>query len=101
MKKKLFLLIKYVAKIFKIPRKDSANLLLTLFSNYNVFTLPDNKQKLIIENLILYFRSLVFGIDKLEINKNIRNKYLSDTDILEHLDSKIQDLVINCKYIKY
>lgn len=100
MKKKLFLLIKYVAKVFKISRKDSANILLTLFSTYNVFNLPDNKQKLIIENLILYFRSLVFGIDNLGINKNIRNKHLSDTDILEHLDSKIQDLVINCKYIK-
>lgn len=100
MKKKLFLLIKYVAKVFKISRKDSANILLNIFSTYHVFNLPDNKQKLIIENLILYFRSLVFGIDKLGINKNIRNRHISDVDILEHLNNKVSDLVINCQYIK-
>lgn len=100
MKKKLFLLIKYISKILKISRKDSANLLIQIFDKSNFFQLSDKHQQIIIENLIFYFRELIFGIDKLGLNKNIRNKHFSDNDILEHLNSKVSDLVINSKYLK-
>lgn len=100
MKKKLFLLIKYVSKIFKIKRKDSALILLNIFETYNFFSLPDEKQISIIENLITYFRELIFGIDVLGLNKNTRNKHFSDNEILEHLHNKVQDLVINSQYLK-
>jgi len=100
MKKKLFLLIKYVSKVFKIKRKDSASILLNIFETYKVFSLPNAKQISIIENLISYFRDLVFGVDNLGLNKNTRNKHFSDEEILQHLDNKVQDLVINSKYLK-
>jgi len=99
MKKKLFLLIKYIAKVFKISRKDSAKFLTTIFENYKVFNLPEKHQKIVVENLVTYFQTLVFGVDSLGINKNIRNKHIKDSDICEHLDSKIENLVINCKYM--
>lgn len=100
MKKKLFILIKYVSKTFKIKRKDSASLLLEVFDENQVWDLQDKKQKLIIENLISYFRNLVFGIDKFGFDRNTRNAHFSDEDILNHLDSKVQDLVINSRYLK-
>ena len=100
MKKKLFLLIKYLSKSLKISRKDSAKILLELFESTKVFNLSNEHQKLIIENLITYFQTLIFGVDKLGLNKNLRNKHFSDTDILQHLNSKVHDLVINCKYLK-
>lgn len=100
MKKKLFLLIKYVSKVFKIRRKNSANIVLTIFDENEVFELSEKNQKLIIDNLIFYFRELIFGIDSLGLNKNIRNKHFSDEDILEHLNNKVSDLVINSRYLK-
>lgn len=100
MKKKLFLLIKYVSKVFKIGRKDSASILLSIFETHSVFSLSDEKQISIIENLISYFRDLIFGIDNLGLNKNTRNKHFSDDEILNHLNNKVQDLVINSKYLK-
>lgn len=100
MKKKLFLLIKYVSKVFKISRKDSATFLITIFENNKVFNLPEKHQKIVIENLVNYFQTLVFGVDTLGINKNMRNKHIKDIDICEHLDNKIENLVINCKYMK-
>lgn len=100
MRKKLFLLIKYLSKSLKISREDSACILLELFKDAKVFELSEKHQKIIIENIICYFQSLVFGIDVLGINKNMRNRHIKDTEIVEHLDNKIRDLVVNSNYLK-
>lgn len=101
MKKKIFLLIKYTSKIFNISRKNSANLLLTIFLNNHLFDLKDKQQKIILENLVTYFQKLVFGVDALGLNKNKRNKHLTDDEILNHLDNKVNDLICCVKHIKF
>lgn len=92
MKKKLNLLLKCLKIYAGLGTKvKSANFLLLLFNDTKFFDLPENKQKLIIENLISYFDTLIMGID----TPKKQNKHFNFLDIQNHIKNKVIDL---CNY---
>lgn len=74
-------------------KETAANFLLSVFTENDIFSLPEKKQKAIIKNLISYFDTIICGIDTYKI----RNKNFSANDILNH----IQEKVFNLKTIQH
>lgn len=89
--KHLFLLVKRITQFTNKNKEESAQLLLNVFSKYNVFKLPENKQLIIIKNLLSYFDLIVSGIETFKK----KNHLISEKDIIEHIENKTFDLVIN------
>lgn len=77
-------------------RKAAANFLLLVFTENDIFSLPEKNQKAIIKNLISYFDTLVCGIDTYKK----RNINFSENDILNHIQEKVFNLKAIQPYIK-
>lgn len=92
MNKKLNLLLKRL-KIFAglKTKQNAAKFLLLVFSDTQFFKLPENKQKVILENLLSYFDTLILGID----TPKKQNKHFNFLDIKNHIRNKVIDL---CNY---
>lgn len=71
-------------------KKTAANFLLIVFSDSNFFDLPENNQKMILQNLISYFDNLVY-------NENTKktNKHINENAIKKHIICKVNNL---CNY---
>ena len=92
MKKKIKLLLKRLQIYAGLKTKTkSTQFLLLVFKDNQFFKLPKNKQKVILENLLLYFDTLILGID---IPKK-QNKHFTFLDIQNHIKNKVIDL---CNY---
>ena len=90
MKKKVFKLIKYLSKYGQISKSFAANYFIKICETYNIFNLPDEKQIILIDNLINYFESLVISFDKVGvINKT--NKHITPKEILNHFQRKTKE----------
>ena len=92
MKKKIKLLLKRL-RIYAGLKTNikSAQFLLLVFKDTQFFKLPEKQQKVILENLLLYFDTLILGIE----NSKKQNKHFSFLDIQNHIKAKIKDL---CNY---
>lgn len=71
-------------------KKTAANFLLAVFSENDIFSLPEKNQKAIIKNLLSYFDTLICGIE----NYKKRNIHFSESDILNHIKEKTFDLKV-------
>ena len=92
MNKKLNLLLKRLKIYAGLKTKaKSAQFLLLVFNDTQFFKLPKKQQKVILENLLLYFDTLILGI---EIPKK-QNKHFSFLDIQNHIKNKVIDM---CNY---
>ena len=92
MNKKLNLLLKRLKIYAGLKTKaKSAQFLLLVFNDTQFFKLPEKQQKVILENLLLYFDTLILGI---EIPKK-QNKHFSFLDIQNHIKNKVIDM---CNY---
>ena len=89
MNSKIKLLVKKVSKFTNLTKSETAQFLLNTFSKCALFELPNKKQKIVIENLLLFFDKLVCGIDTYKI----KNKHITENDILNHIESKTFDIV--------
>lgn len=88
MNNKVKLLVKKVSKFTNLTKSETAKFLLNTFLKCGLFKLPNKKQKIVIENLILFFDTLVCGVDTYKI----KNRHISEDDILEHIESKTFDI---------
>lgn len=77
-------------------RQTAANFLLSVFTENDIFSLPEKKQKVIIKNLLSYFDTLICGIDTYKK----RNINFSESDILNHIQEKVFNLKAINKQIK-
>lgn len=92
MKKKLNLLLKRLKIYAGLKTKaKSAQFLLLVFNDTQFFKLPEKQQKVILENLLLYFDTLILGIE----NPKKQNKHFSFLDIQNHIKKKIIEM---CNY---
>ena len=66
-------------------KAKSAQFLLLVFNDTQFFKLPENKQKVIIENLLSYFDNLILGID----TPKKQNKHFTFLDIQNHIKNKV------------
>lgn len=91
MQKAINKLLKYLQKFadFK-SKKTAANFLLIVFSDTQFFELPENNQKMILNNLIDYFNNLVYN----DSTKK-QNKHINQNTIKKHIICKVNDL---CNY---
>jgi hypothetical protein len=86
-------LIRYISKYCKISKQQSAQFLLNVLQENNVFALPENKQKVIFENLICYFDDIIICFDRYGKLENKQNKLISENEILNHIKEKVYNLV--------
>ena len=94
MNKKLNLLLKRLKIYAGLKTKaKSAQFLLLVFNDTQFFKLPENQQKVILENLLSYFDNLILGIE----NPKKQNKHFNFLDIQNHIKNKVIDL---CNYPK-
>lgn len=85
-------LVRYISKYGKCTKQFAAKFLLFVFEKNEFFALPDEKQEIIINNLISYFDTLIISFDKYgQINK--QNKHISEKEIFKHIEFKTFDLV--------
>lgn len=92
MKRKLNLLLKRLKIYAGLGTKvKSANFLLLLFNDTQFFKLPEKQQKVILENLLSYFDTLILGID----TPKKQNKHFNFLDIQNHIKNKVINL---CNY---
>ena len=85
-------LVRYVSKYGKCTKQFAAKFLLIIFEKNNFFALPDEKQEIIINNLISYFDTLIISFDKYGI-LNKQNKHISKKEIFKHIEIKTFDLM--------
>lgn len=72
-----------------LTKEKSFDFLAEVFEESKIYFLTENKQKEILKNILLYFDSLVSGLEsKKKINKNI-----SSLEILLHIEEKTCNLV--------
>lgn len=89
------MLVKRTKQFANISLEESAKYLLNVFEKYEFFKLPEKKQKVIIDNLLSYFDNIVCGIETYKK----RNHLISENEILNHIDNKTFDLIINIKKV--
>ena len=85
-------LVRYISKYGKCTKQFAAKFLLTIFEKNKFFALPDEKQEIIINNLISYFDTLIISFDKYG-QTNKQNKHISEKEIFKHIEIKTFDLV--------
>ena len=90
---KITKLVKYVSKYGNISKQFAAKFLLTIFEKNDIFSLPDEKQEIIIENLITYFDTIIISHDKLGVISNKQSKHITKKEIFYHLESKTFNLM--------
>ena len=86
-------LVHYISKYGKCTKPFAAKFLLAIFEKNEFFALPDEKQEIIINNLISYFDTLIISFDKYGQIKDKSNKHISEKEIFKHIEIKIFDLV--------
>lgn len=90
MKNLLFSIVHYLQVFTPLTKEKSFDFLATVFEESKIYSLSENQQKEILKNILLYFDSLVCGLEfKKKININI-----SSLDILAHIEEKVNTLVI-------
>ena len=92
MKKKIKLLLKHLQIYAGLKTNiKSAQFLILVFKDTQFFKLPERQQKVILENLLLYFDTLILGID----TPKKQNKHFTFLEIQNHIKNKVIDL---CNY---
>ena len=86
-------LVHYISKYGKCTKQFAAKFLLLVFEKNEFFSLPDEKQEIIINNLISYFDTLIISFDKVGVLKNQQNKNISEKDIFKHIERKTYNLI--------
>lgn len=86
-------LVRYISKYGKCTKQFAAKFLLAIFEKNAFFALPDEKQEIIINNLISYFDTLIIGLDSTGLILNKQNKNISEKEIFKHIEIKTFDLV--------
>ena len=82
-------LVRYISKYGKVTKQFAAKFLLLVFEKNKFFSLPDEKQEIIINNLISYFDTLIISFDKYGQIKDKQNKHISEKDIFKHIENKV------------
>ena len=67
--------------------------MLTIFDKNKVFDLSNEKQEIIILNLLSYFDKIVITFDKYGQLNNKKNINISETEIFRHIETKVFDLI--------
>lgn len=97
MKKKLNTLIKYICKYTDLSKDNAINYLIALFNDALIFSLPEKKQLIIIDNLLVFFDTLVIRNETgYKVNKNF-----NANNILHHITNKTHSLSNNIKNIRF
>ena len=86
-------LVRYIAKYGKCTPKFEASFLLTIFDKNKVFDLSNEKQEIIILNLLSYFDKIVITFDKYGQLNNKKNNNISEKEIFKHIEKKTFDLI--------
>ena len=86
-------LVRYISKYGKVTKQFAAKFLLNTFEKNEFFALPDEKQEIIINNLISYFDTLIISFDKYGQIKDKQNKNISEKEIFKHIEIKTFDLM--------
>ena len=86
-------LVRYISKYGKCTKPFAAKFLLAIFEKNEFFALPDEKQEIIINNLISYFDTLIISFDNTGLILNKQNKNISEKEIFKHIEIKTFDLV--------
>ncbi len=86
-------LVRYISKYGKCTKPFAAKFLLAIFEKNEFFALPDEKQEIIINNLISYFDTLIISFDSTGLILNKQNKNISEKEIFKHIEIKTFDLV--------
>ena len=95
-------LVRYISKYGNCTKEFAAKFLLNTFERNEFFALPDEKQDIIINNLISYFNTLIISFDNTVLILNKQNKHISKKEIFKHIEIKTFDLVqIKDKLKKY
>lgn len=86
-------LVRYISKYGKCTNKFAASFLLTIFDKNKVFDLSNEKQEIIILNLLSYFDMIVISFDKYGQLNNKKNNNISEKEIFKHIEKKTFDLI--------
>ena len=86
-------LVRYLSKYGKCTKQFAAKFLLLVFEKNEFFSLPDEKQEIIINNLISYFDTLIISFDNTGVLNNQQNKNISKEDIFKHIERKTYNLI--------
>lgn len=86
-------LVHYLSKYGNCTKQFAAKFLLTIFEKNEFFSLPNEKQEIIINNLISYFDTLIISFDKVSVLSNKQNKHISKKEIFKHIEIKTFNLV--------
>lgn len=86
-------LIRYISKYGNVTKQFAAKFLLNIFEKNEFFALSDEKQEIIINNLISYFDTLIISFDKYGQLKNKQNKHITKKEIFKHIEIKTFDLM--------
>ena len=97
MKKKIKQLIKYICKYTNLSKDNAINYLIALFDDTLIFSLPEKKQLIIIDNLLLFFDTLIIRNE----TGYKSNKNFNSDDIINHLNNKAHSLSNNIKNMKF
>lgn len=94
-------LVRYISKYGKCTKQFAAKFLLAIFKKNSFFALPDDKQEIIINNLISYFDLLVISCDNFgNINNKQQNHNITQKEIFKHIENKVFDLVQIKQHLK-
>lgn len=97
MKKKIKQLVKYICKYTLLKKDDAINFLIALFDDALIFSLPEKKQLIIIDNLLVFFDTLIVRNDTgYKANKNFNSD-----DIIKHISNKVHSLSNNIKNVRF
>lgn len=86
-------LVHYLSKYGNCTIPFAAKFLLDIFDKNDFFLLSDNKQKIIISNLLSYFDKLIVSFDKVGVLHNKQNKHITKKEIFKHIEKKTFDLM--------
>lgn len=86
-------LVRYLSKYGKVTKPFAAKFLLNTFEKNEFFALPDEKQEIIINNLISYFDTLIISFDRYGQVKDKQNKHISEKEIFKHIEIKTFNLM--------
>ena len=82
-------LVRYLFKYGQCTEQFAAKFLLNTFEKNEFFALPDEKQEIIINNLISYFDNLIISFDRYGQLKDRQNKNISEKEIFKHIEIKV------------
>ena len=86
-------LVRYISKYGKCTKQFAAKFLLLVFEKNQFFALPDEKQEIIINNLISYFDTLIISFDRYGQIKDKQNKNIREKEIFKHIENKVLSFI--------